>query len=109
MIVEYIRYALDPADTEDFLAAYAAAGEILRQDRHCLAWELAQSEREPTRCTVRIEWDSAEGHLEGFRASEGFADFLALVRPYLGAIEEMEHYQVRRSTLAQSEKARPTL
>ena len=109
MIVEYIRYTVDPAATDAFLAAYAAAGEILQRDPHCLAWELTQSEREPTRCTVRIEWDSAEGHLEGFRSSPAFADFLALVGPYVAAIDEMEHYRVRQSTMPESERARPTL
>ena len=109
MLVEYIRYTVDPDDAAAFLSAYAAAGRILQRDPHCLGWELSQSAREPRRCTVRIEWDSAEGHLQGFRSSPAFGDFLALVGPYLGAIDEMEHYEVRESTLAEPEKGRPTL
>ncbi len=42
---------------------------------------------------LRIEWDSAEGHLQGFRSSPEFREFFANVRPYVGAIAEMRHYE----------------
>ena len=109
MIVEYIRYTIASGQAAEFFAAYEAAGQILQRDPHCLGWELSQSEHDPTRCTVRIEWDSPEGHLQGFRASPAFADFLALVGPFIGDIDEMEHYAIRQSTLAEPEKGRPTL
>ena len=41
---------------------------------------------------LRIEWDSAEGHLQGFRRSPEFQRFFAAVRPYVGDIAEMRHY-----------------
>jgi quinol monooxygenase YgiN len=44
---------------------------------------------------VRIEWDSAEGHLAGFRTSPEFRSFFAAVRPYVANIEEMHHYDVK--------------
>jgi hypothetical protein len=43
---------------------------------------------------VRIEWDSAEGHLQGFRQSADFKPFLAATQPFFNDIEEMTHYQV---------------
>jgi hypothetical protein len=50
---------------------------------------------------VRIEWDSVEGHEQGFRSSPQFAEFFAAVRPFFFQIEEMKHYQVRLSEAAQ--------
>jgi hypothetical protein len=41
------------------------------------------------------EWDSADGHLRGFRGSPQFAGFFAAVRPYVDRIEEMRHYEVK--------------
>ena len=44
---------------------------------------------------VRIEWDSVEGHEQGFRSSPRFGEFYSAVRPFLSEIEEMKHYDVR--------------
>jgi hypothetical protein len=50
---------------------------------------------EPEHFVVRIQWDSVEGHEQGFRSSPHFAEFFAAVRPFFSEIEEMKHYQVR--------------
>lgn len=92
MIVEYIRYRLEPAQCEDFLAAYGRARAELDASAHCLGYELSRCVKEPERFMLRIEWDSPEGHLEGFRKSPGFQPFLAEIRPYIAQIEEMTHY-----------------
>ena len=44
---------------------------------------------------VRIEWDSAEGHMSGFRASPEFKTFFEAVGPFVSDIEEMKHYDVK--------------
>lgn len=41
---------------------------------------------------VRIEWDSAAGHLEGFRRNAEFRDVRAAVHAYVGDIAEMRHH-----------------
>jgi quinol monooxygenase YgiN len=93
MIIEYVRYRI-PADRADqFIAAYATAGEVLRNSSHCLGYELSRCTEEPTSFILRIEWDSLDGHLNGFRKSAAFRDFLASVRPFIGDIEEMRHYE----------------
>jgi hypothetical protein len=46
-----------------------------------------------THYLLRIEWTSTADHLGGFRRSAAFPPFLALVRPFIGAVEEMQHYQ----------------
>ncbi|HEX8832364.1 MAG TPA: antibiotic biosynthesis monooxygenase family protein [Longimicrobium sp.] len=94
MIVEYIRYAIASERREGFEAAYAEASAALEASRHCLAYELARCVEDPTRYILRIEWDSAEGHMKGFRASPEFRTFFASVRPYVGDIEEMRHYEL---------------
>jgi hypothetical protein len=46
---------------------------------------------------VRIEWDSEEGHLSGFRRSPEFRRLFAAVGPFVHDIEEMRHYEVTLS------------
>ncbi len=56
---------------------------------------MAGCTEEPGVYIVRIEWDSAEGHLSGFRTSPEFRSFFGAVRPFVGNIEEMHHYEVK--------------
>ena len=94
MIVEYIRYKIDPSRNDEFEAAYRRAGKLLDASPHCRRWEASRSVDEPEKQIVRIEWDSAEGHLQGFRQSEDFKPFLDATGPFFKSIEEMTHYEV---------------
>ena len=95
MIVEYIRYQIPEDDAGAFEDAYRNAAASLDASPHCERYEVSRCTEEPAAYTVRIEWDSAEGHLQGFRASPEFGSFLAAVRPYIDRIEEMRHYDIR--------------
>lgn len=92
MIVEYIRY--ETKDPTAFTSAYERAREALDVSTHCLAYELARCTEDPKSFILRIEWDSAAGHLQGFRRSPEFGPFLAAVRPFIEEIREMRHYEV---------------
>jgi quinol monooxygenase YgiN len=76
MLVEYIRYEVPLAQRDEFLAAYRSAGEELAASENCVGYEVAEGAEEPSHFTVRIEWDSLEGHEQGFRGSAQFATFL---------------------------------
>ncbi|UZJ32084.1 putative quinol monooxygenase [Streptomyces endophytica] len=94
MTTEYIRYTItDPARRAAFEQAYAAASEQLDAAPECLGYDLAHGVEEPEHYILRIEWTSVEDHLKGFRGGPHFPAFLAHVRPYIGDIEEMKHYE----------------
>ncbi|WP_433248851.1 antibiotic biosynthesis monooxygenase family protein [Streptosporangium sp. CA-135522] len=95
MVVEYIRYTVPAERSADFEQAYKAASGVLDEDPHCLAYEIAQGVEEPEHYTVRIEWDSVEGHEQGFRRSARFGEFFTAVKPFFAQIQEMKHYTVR--------------
>ena len=98
MIVEYIRYEIhDSARRVTFEGAYREAAAALEASPHCLAYELARCAEDARRYVLRIEWDSAEGHLQGFRRSEQFRRFFACVRAFVGDVTEMRHHEVVRS------------
>lgn len=92
MIVEYIRYRVPPAEAAAFETAYAVAAAALAESSHCIDFELSRCVDEPNSYILRIRWDSAQGHLQGFRQSPQFKSFFSAVRPYVQAIEEMRHY-----------------
>jgi len=94
MIVEYIRYGIEAARAEEFEAAYERAVKSLRASAHCLGYELSRCKEAPDSFVLRIEWDSLQGHLEGFRKSPEFTPFLAAIQPFIKDIAEMRHYEV---------------
>ena len=98
MIVEYIRYSIDEGRAEAFEEAYGRAAESLRASAHCERYEVSRCSEDPTQRVVRIEWDSEEGHLSGFRRSSEFRTFLEAVGPFVNDIEEMRHYEVTQAS-----------
>lgn len=93
MIVEYIRYKLPTERAEQFEAAYVTAAASLDASSHCLGYELARGVEEPEHYVLRIQWDSLDGHMQGFRTGPDFPAFFAAVRPFVDQIAEMKHYR----------------
>jgi heme-degrading monooxygenase HmoA len=93
MVVEYIRYALTAHSGEELIEGYRRAQRQLEAAPEARAWELARCTDDPTQFILRIEWKSADGHLQGFRKGAQFPPFLAAIRPFIGEIAEMRHYQ----------------
>jgi quinol monooxygenase YgiN len=99
MIVEYIRYSLVRHEGDNheerfaaFEAAYRQAAEQLRASSDCLGFELTRCVEEPHRYVLRIEWQSVEAHVMGFRRSPLFKPFLEAIKGFIPEIEEMHHY-----------------
>ena len=93
MIVEYIRYTITPDRAAAFEAAYTTAREALDASTHCLGYDLTRCVEESGSYILRIEWDSHEGHMTGFRQSPEFRRFFQHIRPFVGDIAEMHHYE----------------
>lgn len=94
MIVEYIRYKIPPSSADRFEQNYAEAAHSLDVSPHCLGYELTRCQEEPDSYILRIEWDSEQGHMQGFRHSAEFRAFFAAIKPYVDMIEEMRHYRL---------------
>ena len=73
MVVEYIRYSIDAERGQAFEQAYRRAAEALDASPHCKRYEVSRCSEDPIKHIVRIEWDSEEGHLSGFRLSPSSA------------------------------------
>jgi len=92
MTVEYIRYELAAHQPDDLVRAYTIAADALRAAPECMAFELAQCEEAPHSFVLRIEWQSTDAHLQGFRKGPQFPPFLAAIKPFIAEIAEMRHY-----------------
>ncbi|MFF2845202.1 group II truncated hemoglobin [Streptomyces sp. NPDC058001] len=91
--VEYIRYRIPEARSAEFLDAYSRAAVQLATAPQCVDYELSRCEEDFAHYILRITWTSTEDHLDGFRKSDAFQDFLAAIGPYRADIQEMRHYK----------------
>ena len=93
MTTEIIRYRNNAANAQAFETAYQKAEPILQGSKHCLGYRLLRGHEEPENWILIIEWDSVEGHEQGFRKEPSFREFFALVKPFFNDIQEMKHYE----------------
>jgi quinol monooxygenase YgiN len=98
MVVEYIRYNVQGGRGDALEQAYRRAAEALDASEHCERYEVSRCSEDPGNYVVRIEWDSEEGHMSGFRQSPEFRRFFEAVGPFVHDIEEMRDYQVALSS-----------
>ena len=95
MVIEYIRYQIPAERHAAFVETYRAAKQELAASPHCVRYEISQGIEEPDHFIVRIEWDSVEGHEQGFRRSAEFPAFFARVKPCFADTRQMKHYRVQ--------------
>ena len=94
MIVEYIRYQIPENLSTEFEMAYEEAKEKLLRSEFCHHYEISRCVEKPESYIIRIEWNSIDDHMQGFRNSQEFKEFFVHVRPFFEQIEEMHHYEV---------------
>ena len=104
MTTEIIRYKISPTEAEAFERAYTHAESILQNSPHCLGYRLLRGHEKPENWILIIEWDSVEGHEQGFRQEPGFRKFFELVKPFFQQIQEMKHYDSRLATWHRSRR-----
>ncbi len=48
----------------------------------------------PTINLLLVQWDTLEAHTKGFRESQNFIEWRALLGPYFAAPPEVHHYKL---------------
>ncbi|HKN56786.1 MAG TPA: antibiotic biosynthesis monooxygenase, partial [Amycolatopsis sp.] len=94
VIVEYLRYTIAEEKRAAFETAYALAADSLAEAPECVDYELSRCAEDPAHYILRIRWQSAAAHLEGFRKGPHFPAFFAAIGDYIHDIEEMRHYDL---------------
>lgn len=79
MILEIADMEIKPGMEDEFERAVAKSEPIFRAAKGFLSFALQRCIENPSRFRVFIEWDTIEDHTEGFRKSEGFQQWVALV------------------------------
>jgi heme-degrading monooxygenase HmoA len=90
MVLEIATFDITPGAEEQFAAA-AREGLALVADTPGHRWaRLTRGVETPTRFVLLVEWDSVEAH-QGFRDSDRFPRWRALIGPHFATPPIVEH------------------
>lgn len=91
MVLEVARFAVTPGSEDAFAAAVAEGVQLVSATPGFGSARLLRGVESPSRFVLLVEWDSVAAH-EGFRASDRFGPWRALVGPHFAAAPEVEHF-----------------
>ena len=92
MVVEHALMAITPGDEDRFAAALDEALGVITSAPGCRSARVLRGVESPSTFLLLVEWDSVEAHTEGFRSSELFARWRALVSPFWVELPVVEHF-----------------
>ena len=92
MVLEVALIDVKPGEEDAFAASYAKAHPFVAQSPGCLSVRMTRGIESPGRFVLLIEWESVEAHLDGFRATERFEQWRALIGPHFAAPPVVEHF-----------------
>lgn len=93
MITEHALLPVIPGQEDDFELAFAEARGIIAASPGCRSVSLSRSIESPSSYLLLVEWDSVEAHMVGFRESEAFGQWRALLHHFYDPKPVVEHFR----------------
>ena len=90
MIIEKAEFTVPEGREADFEAAMLQAKEIIGAARGFRSLRVNRGLERTSTYLLLIEWDTLADHLEGFRESEAFPAWRALVGPFFAQAPQVE-------------------
>ena len=91
MVTEIADFTVLPDSQERFADAVREGLTYVSGSPGFRGARLTRSVETPTRFVLLIEWDSVEAHTRGFRESENFPRWRAIVGPHFDGAPTVEH------------------
>ncbi|TQJ47080.1 antibiotic biosynthesis monooxygenase [Streptomyces sp. NBC_00080] len=92
MVVEHAQLTVETGREEEFQEVFRTAREVLAEADGFRWARLLRCVERPRGFLLLVGWDSVEAHTVGFRESERFGRWRALVGPFFAAPPAVEHY-----------------
>ena len=92
MILEHAVLEVRPGEEERFEAAFAEAKAIIAAVPGFRSLRLGRCIEAPSRYLLLVEWERLEDHTEGFRGSDDYQRWRALLHHFYDPFPEVAHY-----------------
>ena len=68
--------------------------DVISKAKGCQGYKVNRGIENPERYVLQIFWDTLEDHTVGFRESEAFAQWRAIVGPFFATAPVVEHFDL---------------
>lgn len=92
MIIERAILTVKPGQAEDFIQAFASARALIERAKGCRKAGMHRGVENPDSFLLLVEWETLEDHMLGFRESQDFVEWRAILSPHFAAPPAVEHY-----------------
>jgi len=92
MILEVAILDVRPAETARFEEAFHEAEKIIARMPGYLGHELGRCIEDESRYLLLVRWESLEAHTVGFRGSDEYGQWKALLHHFYDPFPRVEHY-----------------
>lgn len=83
-----------PGTTEAFEAALARARQVIGAAPGFVSLRLHRGIEGPEQYLLLVEWDTLDDHLVGFRQSDAFGAWRALIGPFFESPPDVVHFEL---------------
>ena len=95
MILEHADIRIDPQQARAFEAAIEqGVTTVIAHAKGFHGYKVNRSQESPGRYVLMIYWDTLEDHTVGFRQSEAFTQWRAIVGPFFLQPPVVEHFEL---------------
>ena len=92
-ILEIAMLDVLPARTEEFEQNFKKAQTIIASMKGYIDHELQRSIEQPNRYVLLVRWETLEDHTEGFRGSDEYQEWRALLHHFYDPFPLVEHFE----------------
>lgn len=92
MILEVATLDVRPGQEDAFEATFRQASRIIAGMPGYLSHELQRCLERPNRYVLLVNWRTLEDHTRGFRGSDGYQEWKALLHHFYDPFPTVEHY-----------------
>ncbi len=95
MILELVDIRIHPGQNAAFDEAIARGVQtVIAHAKGFRGFRVNKGIESPERYILQIFWDSVDDHMAGFRQSDAFTQWRAIVGPYFATPPVMEHFDL---------------
>jgi heme-degrading monooxygenase HmoA len=94
VILEIVTIQIKDGQEAAFEQAFKDASHFIAEADGYIGHELRRCLEAKGKYVNMVRWNTVEDHMVGFRESQRFQDFRAIVSPYYESPSTMNHYEV---------------
>ena len=95
MILELATINIKAGTNTDFESNLEKAQQVIIQSKGYIGHQFQKCIEQDNRYVLLIRWQSLEDHTKGFRESELFKEWRALIGPFFESAPVVQHYELK--------------